>query len=159
MVLHQYGFEIGEGKRVQINHVLFGNKFLYCIYDRVYNGGLSGHLNDEMWLNYHKNGNKYEKVKNPLKANRVRTDKFQLLTQIDPEDIISLVVINDDCILNSEAIERDDHNMIVHLSDLERTIVICEGRNVAPFDENQLTQVINELNVNNVNNKSYKKQS
>ncbi|MCF0117842.1 MAG: NERD domain-containing protein [Bacilli bacterium] len=153
MVFHNFQFDVGERHAV-IDHILFGDKFIYLIVDKYYNDGLSGNLNDNKWFYYSKRKMTYVLDKNPMRTNAVRTEKFSLITQIDREFLISVVAVNDDAILDD--IQGDDNNHICHISDLESLIRKMESRDMDPLDEAQAQQVIQELYTINKKHKGHK---
>ena len=84
----------------RIDHVLFGDKYIYVIKDRYYRGAISGNKEDAIWIFYSNDGKKFE-MENPMQVNEKRLEKLSLITQIDPSFFISIVLINDNCAIKN----------------------------------------------------------
>ena len=78
-----------------IDHIVIGDKYIYVIKDRYFNGTLLSNPHDEQWVYY--NGHSCKYIQNPLVYNRIRADRLTLLTTISNSVVIPIVLINDDC--------------------------------------------------------------
>lgn len=128
----------------KIDHVLFGNKYIYVIKDRFYRGAISGNKNDKIWMFYTK-GNKSLEMENPMKVNEKRVDKLSLVTQIDMSFFISIVLINDDCVVKSTKELNRDNSFIVSKRNLSKLIKTIEKRNVRNMDPKQLEYAVQDI--------------
>ena len=115
-----------------IDHLIIGNKFFYAIRDRYYDGALAAKETDNSWVFYH--GRQSKLIANPMLRNELRVEKLCLLSRIQEQEIISIVLINDDCMITS--IESSNPNsFIVSLKQLPALIDIIEAREgVQPID-------------------------
>lgn len=128
----------------RIDHVLFGDKYIYVIKDRYYRGTICGSANDNAWLFYTK-GDATIEIQNPMKVNEKRVDKLSLATQIDMSFFISIVIINDNCVIkNSQDLMRDN-NFIVSKKNLKKLIKTIEKRNVSKMDPKQLEYAVQDI--------------
>ncbi len=132
-----------DDKAIHIDHILFGDKYIYCIKDRFYRGAIEGNEMDKSWYFYPK---LFEKryIDNPLLKNKERVQRFSYATNIDPKMMISIVVVNDDCLLFPFEVRAKD-SYLVPLSKLNRLIKNIEKRDVAKIDTKQLQYVVNDL--------------
>ena len=125
-----------------IDHILIGNKFIYCIKDRYYPGTLLALANDESWLFYGRKKKVY--IDNPMRLNEFRINKFSLSTSLPKESLISIVLINDDCMIN-ELPNRGDHSYCVTLSKFPKLIESIEDRNIGKLNKADLEYFANDL--------------
>lgn len=128
----------------RIDHVLFGDKYIYVIKDRYYRGAISGNKDDNTWLFYANDGRKFE-MENPMQVNEKRLEKLSLITQIDPSFFISIVLINDNCVIkNANELNKED-SFIVSKKNLKKIIKAVEKRNVKNMDQKQLEFAVQDI--------------
>lgn len=128
----------------RIDHVLFGDKYIYVIKDRYYRGAISGNKEDTTWIFYSNDGKKFE-MENPMQVNEKRLEKLSLITQIDPSFFISIVLINDNCaIKNANELNKED-SFIVAKKNLKKVIKTIEKRNVKNMDQKQLEFAVQDI--------------
>ncbi len=133
-----------EGQQIHVDHLLFGNKFIYVIKDRYYQGAISGKAEDPYWENYL--GNKKKRTtRNPLLLNRIRADHIATLSGLTRAYFINIVLVNDDClVVPFENRSNDDY--LVSLSKLEKLVEAIEARkDVAPLNAEQLAIAVRDF--------------
>ena len=128
----------------QIDHCLFGEKFIYVIKDRYYRGAIKGDKEDNIWIFYDKKGKTFE-MENPMKVNELRVEKLSLMTQIDSSFFISIVVINDDAIVKNMENMSSNDSYIVSRKKLPKLIKSIESRDVRKIDEKQLNFAVQDI--------------
>lgn len=128
----------------RIDHVLFGNKYIYVIKDRYYRGAISGNKDDVTWFFYASNKKKFE-IDNPMTVNEQRLDKLSLVTQIDKSFFISIVLINDNCVIKNAAELNKENSFIVSRKNLKKIIKSIEKRNVKRMDPKQLEFAVQDI--------------
>lgn len=153
LLVQNFEFKLDENKHARFNHLLFGDKFFYCIVDRAYIGGLTGSYKDESLIHYKSSKpNDYHLIPNPIISNQRRTEKFSLVTGLEREDLISIVLVNDDCLLSETLDVRNGRDFIIHMSDLPKLIKEIESRHIGKINAKQIEDVVREkilkLNVN-----------
>ena len=143
--------KVGDDDFVHIDHVLLGDKFIYVIKDRYYEGAVSAKENDPSWIYY---GNFKEKkyFDNPMRINKIRLERLSISSGIKPAFLISLVVVNDDCFV-TPFINSSKDSYLVSLSRLGKLIGSIEERPVPPFTPEALKQTANDLHELNANEK------
>lgn len=128
----------------RIDHVLFGDKYIYVIKDRFYRGAISGNKEDNTWLFYSNDGKKFE-MENPMQVNEKRLEKLSLITQIDPSFFISIVLINDNCVIKNASDLNKEDSFIVPKKSLKKVIKTIEKRNVKNMDQKQLEFAVQDI--------------
>jgi len=128
----------------RIDHVLFGDKYIYVIKDRFYRGAISGNKEDSTWFFYSSDGKKYE-MENPMSINEKRVEKLSLVTQIDPSFFISVVIINDNCVIKNANELNKDNSFIVSRKNLKKIIKMVERRDVKRMDQKQLEYAVQDI--------------
>ena len=128
----------------RIDHVLFGDKYIYVIKDRYYRGAISGNKEDSTWFFYSSDGKKYE-MENPMNINEKRVEKLSLVTQIDPSFFISIVIINDNCVIKNANELNKENSFIVSRKNLKKIIKMVEKRDVKIMDQKQLEYAVQDI--------------
>ncbi len=133
-LVNKFANRTADFEEFHIDHILFGNKYFYCIRDRYYDGAVAGKEDDEGWIFFHAKKNEY--IKNPLMVNKLRLQRLSLMSGIEEKLFISIVLINDDCLITPIPgdIEHGD-NFLSSLRDFPKLIDRLESRDVAPLDE------------------------
>lgn len=150
LLVNEFSSQTLSSETYHIDHILIGNKYIYCIKDRYYPGTILALANDESWLFYGRKEPAY--FQNPMRLNEFRINKFSLSTGLPKESIISIVLINNDCLIN-EIPNRGDHSYCVSLSKLEKLILEIESRDIGNLNKSDLEYFANDL----VRRKSEKK--
>ena len=128
----------------RIDHVLFGDKYIYVIKDRYYRGAISGKKEDSTWF-FYSNQKKQFEMDNPMAMNEKRLEKLSLVTNIDKSFFNSILVINDNCVVKN-ANELNKHNsFIVSKKNLRKLIKNIEKRNVKNMDQKQLEFAVQDI--------------
>lgn len=128
----------------KIDHVLFGDKYIYVIKDRYYRGAISGEREDNTWLFYSLKGTR-EEMSNPMKVNLQRLEKLAAITQIDKSFFISIVIINNNCAVKNNVELNGDNSFIVPISKLFKLVKTIENRDVKKMNENQLRYAVEDI--------------
>lgn len=135
------GSGINEG--VHIDHIIFGDKFIYVIKDRYYSGAIKGEMDDKSWVLYQGKGKRI--VKNPVALNRIRADRLSMVSGLNRSFFISIVLVNDDCMVIPFAKNGPD-DYIISASKLGKFIESQEKReDVPPFSADDLATAVRDL--------------
>jgi hypothetical protein len=133
-----------DGKICTIDHLVFAQKYIYVIKDRYYRGGVSGKKEDNVWLFYGKQGQR-EEFENPMNINKKRIDKLANITHFDKEYFISIVLINNDCVIKNLKSLNSGDSYIVPYGKLNSLIKTIESRDVAPIEQKGLEKAVLEI--------------
>lgn len=141
-LINNFTFALDDKNDATFDHIIFSDKFIYCIVDKYWHGGIIGKSNDDSWIFYPDKKDKCY-IDNPLKVNQLRIEKLSLSTGLDPEIFIPIVLINDDCLLDDLKLEN---NYIVKVSKLKNLIKKNESSDIDCFNQEELQKVVYELN-------------
>ncbi len=136
-------YEIDSGNYLPIDHILFGDKYIYVIKDRLYNGIIEPIEHDSKWR-HHKGTNIVSIIDNPLLLNRQRVISLCNAAQLDPNLFISVVVVNDGCLNGPYNIESKK-DFLVTKNKLRKLIVSLEKSAVSDINKNQLDMTVKDL--------------
>ena len=84
--------QVRENKFIKIEHVLFGNKYIYVITSKCYYGYLCANTLDEKWLLYRKD--RLIHLENPLKNNEKRIRILANLLDDKMDDFVNVVFLS-----------------------------------------------------------------
>ena len=143
LLLQNLVLKVDNEHYAKFDHILFGNKYFYCICDKSYKGDVIGSYRDEIWQIYTSETN-HQGIKNPLRVNQRRVEHFSLVTGIDKEMLINIVVVNDDSLCSCIGL-RSESVYICKASELKKLIYELESRNVPPFEDHELEKVVNQV--------------
>ena len=94
LILSNVFLPVEETKAIVIDNLLFGNKYIYVISQKHWEGTLKGFEYDPKWLLETKSVTKY--VDNPLIGNRFKVSTLMnFLNETDDENIVNIVALND----------------------------------------------------------------
>ena len=133
-----------EGKICTIDHLIFAHKYIYVIKDRYYRGAIVGKKEDNIWFFYGKDGQK-EEFENPMYINKKRIEKFSNVTHFDKEYFISIVLINNDCVIKNLKSLNGGDSYIIPYSKLNSLIKTIESKDVPPINQKALEKVVLEI--------------
>jgi hypothetical protein len=141
-----------DDSRIHIDHLLFGNKFIFVIKDYYFDGQLKGKEVDQSWVYYFgkEKDPKKEYVKNPLLENKARVNKLSILTGLNESFLISVILVNDGCDL-SLTLNESDNQFVTKKSELKKLVEKVEARNVAPLNDEQLSYAAKDIAALNIN--------
>ena len=108
-------------KAIEFDHILFGEKFIYCIKDCSYKVGIEGSAGDLKWFSYNKKGD-MEYIENPFQKNNLNLSMLRKYMNLTNEDkfFYSIVSINDGCETKIE--KCGDNEVITTRKDLYKII-------------------------------------
>lgn len=149
-LINDFVFAYEENKGVKINHVLFGNKYIYLINDYYFNGSLSGQEKDGSLILVTKNGKKAY-VDNPLMANKVVAKRLSVIANFDKTMLISIALVNKECALEIE--HKEKNNYLIQADKLYKLVRAIESRDIAPIEPDQLQRAVKDMD--KLNRKGY----
>jgi hypothetical protein len=144
-------------KDVIIDHLVFGDKFIYAVKDLYFQGGLLGKGSDKEWsyYEYKYHQPKYRYIPNPFLLNRQRIDKLALVTGLDPQLFISIILVNNEAMINRIPVS-EDNQFIINIRQFSRLMDAIESRDVPPFKSQILSKAVLDINEMNMRNKKIK---
>jgi hypothetical protein len=135
---------------VTIDHLVFGDKFIYAIKDLYFKGGLLGNAKDKEWqyfpFKHKKNDSQY--IPNPFLINQKRIEKLSIVTGLDQRLFISIILVNNKAIIDHIPFSND-YEYIVNIRRFKKLLRAIEARDVPPFKTDVLAKAV--LDVNRIN--------
>lgn len=148
-LINSFANKTADEEEFHIDHILLGNKFIYCIRDRYYDGAIRAKEGDDNWVFYSKKDKGGILIPNPLKVNAQRVERMSLMSGLSPDLFISVVLVNDDCLIsNYEVTSRN--NYVVSLKNFPAFVAEKEALPIEPMDPRSLdvaAKDIAELNL------------
>ncbi len=133
-----------DGKTIHFNHILFGNKYIYCIGENYYSTGINGKFDDLSWYQYRRN-NKHIIIKNPMLLHRERVNYFSSIISSPSDMCVATFVVNDSCLID-EISGASDNDKLVNISKLPKLIKKFESNNeVNPIHEEMLYTLVQQI--------------
>lgn len=132
-----------DTKVIHFNHILFTNKFIYCIGVKYFNGPISGKYEDAKWFQYDFK-NKITHINNPLTLSKVRLDYLKSSLRASEDLFVSVVIVNDSCIID-ERIDLPKDNHIMNIKNLKHFIAKREKMDIPSLDQEQLDVLVQNI--------------
>lgn len=124
-LINNFLFRVEDNKVACIDHLLFGDKFIYLISDLYYDGNLSGSYDDKSLIYLNNKGRKVY-TDNPFEKSERLMKRLCSVTSQSPSIMIGIVLVNDDCKLDIQS--DSDQFYIVQRKKLPALIKEIEGR-------------------------------
>ncbi len=145
LLINQINLKDNDGIIIsKIDHIILGKKYIYLIKDRYYRGALSGERLDNAWLFFDEKNNKKE-VSNPMQKNEERMKNFCAVSNINPSFCISIVLINDDCVIKNPTSLNSSNSFIISCKKLNKLIKTIEKRDVKDIDQKSAEIAMHDL--------------
>ena len=128
---------------------MIGQKYIYVIRDRYYPGAISAKEDDQKWIFY--KGKSKKIISNPLLLNRLRADRLSLISNMSPDYFISIVLVNNDCLMTPMTNTKSD-SFLVSLKKFPELIKVLESQEgVEPLKEEQVAVAARDFAALNMN--------
>lgn len=156
-LIPQVKVKLPGNRDVIIDHLVFGDKYIYAIKDLYFEGGLLGKGSDKEWsyYEYKHHEPKYRYIPNPFILNRQRIEKLIMVTGLNPNLFISVVLVNNDAMINRIPVS-EDNQFIVTIRQFPRLLDAIESRETPPFKSQILDKAVIDINEMNIKNKKIK---
>jgi hypothetical protein len=126
--------------------MLFGEKFIYVVMDKYYEGDLTGNSYDPDLMLIAKNGSK-NYVDNPYVAFNKLLSRLSTVTGINTDLMIGITMVNDDCRMKIDSSSKQF--FIIQRKRFKRLVDTIEQREVGLINAEALQKAV--LTVNNLN--------
>ena len=141
-LINQFVFKVDNSKVANVDHILFGGKYIYVITSMYYQGDLVGKYHDKSLVFISHKGKKCY-TDNPYNQVKFLASKLSSSTGIDPSLMIGLVLVNDDC---KVAVESDSKQFyIIQRKRLAALIKAIESRPVSEINQTQLAKAVQAI--------------
>ena len=130
---------VNENKKIHFDHILFGEKYIYCIGNNYRDGNISGKYSDNQWFLYKANG-KTEYIKNPLLLHSTRIEYLKSALKAD-DILLGICVMNDECLIDKIE-DCPDNIVLLNQKELKDFIIAKEKSDISPIDSIQLEHLV-----------------
>lgn len=145
-LINNFVFKMDQKHDTYVDHILFGDKFIFVIMDKYYDGNLVGNFIDPDLVLISRNGSK-SYVANPYVGFNRLLSRFSTETGIKTEYMIGVTVINNDCRVNIETPSKQF--FMIQRNKIAKFVKTVESRDVGVMNQDQLQEAV--LAVNNLN--------
>lgn len=154
-LINQLEIQLGTNETLFIDHMLFGDKYIYVISDYLYHGTLTGNPQDSKWILKNKKGQEIM-VDSPLLKNKQLLQKLSLRTSLDHATFIGITLVSNDTKITDLEV-NDSQNFIIDTRDFTKLILKIEGRDIAPLNPDDLRRRVHEFDTLNLRKKRGRK--
>ena len=141
-LINQFVFKVDSSKNATVYHILFGNKYIYVLISKYYQGDLVGKYLDKSLIFISHKGKKCY-TDNPFNEVKLLTSKLSSSTSIDASLMIGIVLINDDCKVAVQSESKQFY--IIQRKRLPALIKAIESRPVSSINETQLDKAVQSI--------------
>ena len=141
-LVNQFVFKIDNSKMAAVDHILFGEKYIYVISSHYYEGDLVGKYQDKSLVFISHKGKKCY-TDNPYMQSKNLASKLSSLTGIDASMLIGIILINDDCKVAVESNSKQFY--IIQRKRFASLIKAIESRPVEKINDAQLSKAVQSI--------------
>lgn len=141
-LINQFVFKVDSSKNATVDHILFGNKYIYVIISKYYQGDLIGKYNDKSLIFISHKGKKCY-TDNPYNEVKYLTSKLSSSTGIDASLMIGIILINDDCKVAVQSESKQFY--IIQRKRFAALIKAIESRPIESINEGQLEKAVQSI--------------
>lgn len=142
-LINKLEIKLNNRESLYIDHILFGNKYIYVINDYIYKGVLSGNPQDSKWILKNKQGEE-EIIDSPFLKTKHLVQKLSLRTGIDHNTFIGITLVSVDTKITDLNV-NDSQNFIIDTRDFMKLVLKIEGRDIAPLNAEELKKRVHEI--------------
>lgn len=146
-LLNNVSLELNTGEKVMVDHIVGGEKYVYVILDRYFEGTVRGNYDDHYWIYYMESlfgKRKKKEISNPIKQVQSVIDIISLQNIIQRDLFVGIVLVNDDCFISNFE-NKSNSVKLIPVSKLEKVINAYEKEDVTPLSEKKLELLIQKL--------------
>ncbi|HHT67366.1 MAG TPA: NERD domain-containing protein [Erysipelotrichaceae bacterium] len=141
-LINQFVFKVDSNKTAMVDHILFGDKFIYVIISQYYEGDLIGKATDASLVFVSHRGKK-SYTDNPINQSKVLTNKLSSSTGLNASLLIGIVLINDDCKVQVQSESKQFY--IIQRKRFASLIKAIESRKIGTINEPQLAKAVQSI--------------
>lgn len=141
-LINDFYFRAETSKVAKIDHILFGNKYIYIITDKYYDGDISGKDNDKSLILIDSHNQKYY-IDNPYVASKNLINYLCTSTGLDPTLFIGVTLTNDNIKLAIASLSKQYY--IIQRNRLKKLVKAIESRDVGRINPEQLDNAVKAI--------------
>ena len=144
-LINELELKCNDDQHITIDHLLFGNKYIYVILDYYLPGLIEAKINDQSFLytSMEKNAQKVY-IDNLLLRNENITKKLAFNLGLNPSLFVSLSLVDNDSEFKELKIDKKD-NYMIHIANFKKLLDKLEARNVPPLNDDQLKYTVKDV--------------
>lgn len=154
-LINKLEIQLVSNESLFIDHMLFGNKYIYVINDYLFKGVLTGNAQDSKWILKDKKGQEIM-VDSPLLKNKKLVEKLSLRTSLDHATFIAITLVSKDTKITDLEV-NDSSNFVIDTRDFMKLILKIESRDIAPLNPEDLLKRVHEFDELNLHKKRGRK--
>jgi hypothetical protein len=147
-LINQLEISVGANDSIFIDHLIFGDKYIYLVSDFVFKGTLSGKSQDSKWILQTKKGEEIM-IDSPVYKNRELVQRLSLRTALDQTTFIAVTLVSKDTKITDLEV-NDPQNYIIDTRDFMKLILKIESRNIRPLNSEELKKRVHEIDALNL---------
>ena len=136
-----------DNSKLVIDHLLFGNKYIYLFYDFYCHADLYGKSKDNSFLIKGRNKNSY--TDNPVLIAKKQLKELAVIINLDESLFVPIAVVNNSC----NIINYDDDQTLIYSRHIKRAINYYENQDVKPLNQEQMMYAVHDISCINLRDK------
>lgn len=141
-LINNFLFRIDNSTVMGIDHILFGDRYIYLILDYYYDGDLIGNAEDKSLVFVNRKGTK-QYTDNPFLNSEKIMNRLSMITSIDPSLLIGVILVNDSCECFVKSSSK--HIYLSQRKYLKMLIKNIESREVGKINASQLDSAVKAI--------------
>lgn len=141
-LINNFMFKVDDNKMAIIDHILFGEKFIYLISSLYYEGDLSGAYDDKSLVFTNSKGVK-KYTDNPFEKSELLLTRLSGLTGLDEKLLIGVVMVNDECNLTISSQSKQFY--ITQRKKFALLVKTLENLNISKINAEQLDHAVKAI--------------
>lgn len=141
-LINQFYFKVDSNKLAKVDHILFGEKYIYVILTKYYEGDLVGKSTDKSLIFISHKGKKCY-TDNPIIQAKSLASKLSSSTGLDTSMLIGITLINDDCKVEVQSDSKQFY--IIQRKKFAALIKAIESRPVENINDAQLAKAVQSI--------------
>lgn len=145
-LLNELALKGNDDQTLNIDHLLFGTKYIYVISDYYLPGTIEAKENDRSFVyKPHQKNSKPTYINNLLIKGATLTKKVALNLGLNPSLFIPIALVDNEAdFLGFKP--KAENNFIIHYANLHKLLNALEARNIAPLNDDQLKYAVKDVN-------------
>jgi len=139
LYLNNLTLRVSEGNYINVDHIIFGDKYIYVIGAKFWLGYVVGKIIDEKWIL--SDGKLSQYLDNPLKTNDFKCQVIGRIANARKEDVINIILI-----AKSASIHQMDESL--------RNFAVLEEKNIEAYildkERNSPVNVLEEKEIESI---------
>lgn len=142
-LINNFTFKVDSATNMTVQHLLFGDKYVYLIMDFYYDGDIAGKAFDKsLIIMDHKGTRKY--IDNPILVCKNALTKLSMATGMQPSIVIGIALLNDNC--HSNIVSDSNQFYAISRNKLPALVKAIESRQIGNLNAESLGKMVQSIN-------------